>query len=175
LGSPTAKARAQAIVCLNNTRQLVLAWQVYEADEAPAGVARDPTGTPPREPAIAGEPVACLPCLTWTYPHSAATREPAKTSVSALRRRGAAEDGDEARLWFRPAAWPAGSGGLSATERGTAHHRFLQLVRLDQVGSRAGLAAEPGSDPRLDACDRIVGLDRAMPISGGRRVPWAAS
>jgi ATP-dependent helicase/nuclease subunit A len=120
----------------------MLAWQVYEADEAPAGVARDPTGTPPREPAIAGEPVACLPCLTWTYPHSAATREPAKTSVSALRRRGAAEDGDEARLWFRPAAWPAGSGGLSATERGTAHHRFLQLVRLDQVGSRAGLAAE---------------------------------
>ena len=38
--------------------------------------------------------------------------------------------------------------------------------------ARAGLAAEPGSDPRLDARDRIVGVDRAVPISGGRRAAY---
>jgi len=38
--------------------------------------------------------------------------------------------------------------------------------------ARAGLAAGPGADPRLDARDRIVGLDRAVPVSGGRRVAY---
>jgi selenocysteine lyase/cysteine desulfurase len=37
---------------------------------------------------------------------------------------------------------------------------------------RARLAAEPRFDPLLDARERIVGLDRAVPISGGRRVPY---
>ena len=32
----TAKARAQAIVCLNNTRQLELAWQAYASDKEDA-------------------------------------------------------------------------------------------------------------------------------------------
>jgi len=121
----------------------MLAWRVYEAEEAPASAASDPTSAPHNEPAIAGEPVPRLPCLTWTYPPSAATREPAKTSVSALRGRSAKEDGEETLSWFRPAEPRADPGGvLYAAERGTAHHRFLQLVRLDQVASRAELAAE---------------------------------
>ena len=38
--------------------------------------------------------------------------------------------------------------------------------------ARAGLASEPGCDPGLDARDRIVGVDRAVPISGGRRAAF---
>ena len=37
--------------------------------------------------------------MTWNYPFAPATIEPAKTSVSALRRRGAERD-EEARPWF---------------------------------------------------------------------------
>jgi selenocysteine lyase/cysteine desulfurase len=38
--------------------------------------------------------------------------------------------------------------------------------------ARAGLAAEPGSDPCLGARHRIVGVGRAVPISGGRRAVY---
>jgi selenocysteine lyase/cysteine desulfurase len=38
--------------------------------------------------------------------------------------------------------------------------------------ARAGPAAEPGPDPCLDARGRIVGVGRAVPISGGRRAVY---
>ncbi|MDB6020629.1 MAG: ATP-dependent deoxyribonuclease subunit, partial [Pedosphaera sp.] len=84
--------------------------------------------------------------LTWQYPHRAATAEPAKTSVSALRRRLAEET--EAVPKFKSASFKSQTtsrtplGKLSATEVGTAHHLFLQLVSLEQAGTLAGLKAE---------------------------------
>ena len=100
--------------------------------------------------------------LMWRYPCAEATREPAKASVSALRRR-AIELADEE-------AWPvsfvrptmAGSPGtlrdkllspsrlramrgkteLSAAETGTAHHLFQQFVDLARVDSPAALREE---------------------------------
>jgi ATP-dependent helicase/nuclease subunit A len=90
--------------------------------------------------------------LAWRYPHRAAIQEPAKTSVSALRRRLADETDAEAKPLFKfkaPSSKPKvekssdGRGArLSATEVGTAHHTFLQLVSLDQVGSVAKLKEE---------------------------------
>ena len=90
--------------------------------------------------------------LTWRYGFEAATHEPAKTSVSALRRRAAEADAD-AREWPRGELFgfqrsvfsgEARSGilKLSATERGTAHHAFQQHVALEQTGSVAGMRAE---------------------------------
>jgi ATP-dependent helicase/nuclease subunit A len=82
------------------------------------------------------------------YAHLAATREPAKTSVTALRRRF--EEAEEAAEAFPGVAkkleakrgTPRRQGRLSAADTGTAHHRFLQGVALEQTGSVAGLRVE---------------------------------
>lgn len=84
--------------------------------------------------------------LRWRYSHDQATREPAKTSVSALRHRQTAESNEEAKParfirtnefgQIRPVA------GLSAAEIGIAHHVFLQRVALDRTSSEAELRAE---------------------------------
>ena len=90
--------------------------------------------------------------LAWQYPHFAATREPAKTSVTAVRRRLADENDDEAEPMFwsevhsskSKAGGPPDSrrktrsrkpGRLSAAEIGLAHHTFLQWVSLEKTDS----------------------------------------
>src|SRR5207247_10628867 len=88
--------------------------------------------------------------LEWHYPFAAATTEPAKTSVSALRRRLREETDDEANPLFRASSFKShiGSrsrdviGKLSAAEVGTAHHLFLQLVPLERASSRLELKEE---------------------------------
>ncbi len=85
--------------------------------------------------------------LTWQYPFAAATREPAKTSVSALRRRKPDESDEETRpLYALPTprlqlSVPKhrADGKLTAAEIGTAHHLFLQLLNLEQAGSELEL------------------------------------
>jgi ATP-dependent helicase/nuclease subunit A len=97
--------------------------------------------------------------LSWRYAHAAATREPAKTSVSELKRR-AIEDAEDADLLLPrisalrhasqrttpapPETTHSGraNGKVSAAERGTAHHNFLRLVALDQTESKAALEGE---------------------------------
>ncbi|MBI3874657.1 MAG: helicase-exonuclease AddAB subunit AddA [Verrucomicrobia bacterium] len=101
--------------------------------------------------------------LTWNYPHDTATREPAKTSVSALRRRVADAD-EEAREWpvadgfrIQDSGFSAESsranlaGELSAAERGTAHHIFQQRVALECTGSSVELRAEAERLQRIGA------------------------
>lgn len=82
--------------------------------------------------------------LNWTYPFHPATQEIAKSSVTALRRR-VVEDGEtDAQLLFQPrgrSGSPDGPSG-SAVERGLAHHRFLQFVALNQLGSVPEVQAE---------------------------------
>lgn len=97
--------------------------------------------------------------LSWQYPFAAATRQSAKTSVSALRRQAAAENPDEVTTLFaREQAGrraPAGprkgvatdplvgpSSKLTAADLGSAHHEFLRLVSLDQTGSATALSDE---------------------------------
>jgi ATP-dependent helicase/nuclease subunit A len=72
--------------------------------------------------------------LTWQYPFLPATREPAKSNVSVLRRR-AAEADEDTRQWFAPRRRSRRAGTLSAAEVGSAHHLFLQHLDIAQTGS----------------------------------------
>ena len=81
--------------------------------------------------------------LTQLYPHAPATLEPAKTSVSVLRRRAEAEEEAFQLFPTRTLTRPRRRAGqLTATQVGVAHHLFLQHVALDQTGTLAGLMAE---------------------------------
>jgi ATP-dependent helicase/nuclease subunit A len=84
--------------------------------------------------------------LSWLYPHAAATEEPAKSSVSALRRRAVELLDDDAVHRFpgrqRPGPRREALGTLSAAERGILHHRFLQHVNIESAGSQEELAQQ---------------------------------
>lgn len=132
----------------------LLAWRTYGADELPS----NPPAADVTEPASATTDAGALTSLAarlrWRYPHAAATLEPAKTSVSALRRRLADETDEEARAPYSFPVFAANSTAqavpahglekLSALEIGIAHHRFLQFVSLDRAGGRAELEQEAG-------------------------------
>ncbi len=85
--------------------------------------------------------------LEAQYSFSAATDEPAKTSVSALRRRAMETlEQEETTEIFRPRIRTAKTEIPNATKSsadiGTAYHRFLERVALDQLGSAKALRAE---------------------------------
>jgi ATP-dependent helicase/nuclease subunit A len=88
--------------------------------------------------------------MAWQYPHAAATLLPAKTTVTAIRRRLADETeteelfgretrGDQFKSQRRPGGRRT---ALSATEIGQAHHTFLQHVAMESVGSIEELRRE---------------------------------
>ncbi len=79
--------------------------------------------------------------LTRVYPHQAATMEPAKSNVSALRRRAAELDEDAAHP-FVPVLHKRAAGRLSASDIGSAHHAFQQRVALNRVSSLIELRSE---------------------------------
>ena len=75
--------------------------------------------------------------LSWKYPFVNATRQPAKTSVTALRRQAAAEKDEAVFLTVERAGWGPGRvarapGDLDSAETGKAHHLFLQFVSLER-------------------------------------------
>jgi ATP-dependent helicase/nuclease subunit A len=90
--------------------------------------------------------------LDWTYPHLAATTQPAKSSVSALRRHAAEADAEAQPLEFGPrrpktsarSVKPRPRAAASAVEVGNAHHHFLQLMNLPHANAvdPAGLEKE---------------------------------
>jgi len=96
--------------------------------------------------------------LSWKYPFAGATCHPAKTSVSALRRRAVAAQREEAASLFGtqnpkfkvrsskfspPGKQVAPPGSkVSAVDVGNAHHSYLQHVRLQAITSLAGLKSE---------------------------------
>jgi ATP-dependent helicase/nuclease subunit A len=76
--------------------------------------------------------------VSWRYPFSTATREPAKTSVSALRRRAPEDRDDEAVIWQ-----PRGSdGGVSGIDVGIAHHLLLETLSMAGAMDVAAMRAE---------------------------------
>jgi ATP-dependent helicase/nuclease subunit A len=86
--------------------------------------------------------------LQWSYPRRAATIEPAKTSVTAVRRK-LADEADEEAVIVSPlknadrfASRIVSSGKLTPEEIGNAHHRYLQLVALGSTGSVQELREE---------------------------------
>jgi ATP-dependent helicase/nuclease subunit A len=85
--------------------------------------------------------------LSWEYPFIAATQRPAKSSVTTLRRQAAGELDDEAEQVFparnfAPVARRDARTKLSAADAGTAHHKFLQRVALDNANDVAALKSE---------------------------------
>jgi ATP-dependent helicase/nuclease subunit A len=121
--------------------------------------------------------------LLWAYPFLAATRKPAKTSVTSLRRAAAAPDEEAVSLFARQrpelgadespagAERPAGGGparksgprlaqaGPAAAQVGHAHHAFLQLLSLDRAGSAEELNQEA---QRLQEAGLLTGEDAAL-------------
>ena len=96
--------------------------------------------------------------LNWNYPHWAAVEQGAKTTVTALRHQAMEEQADEAQKFFQPrirriqakaGATGASSARLSAAAIGTAHHKFLQHVALDQTTGAAQLKTEAGRLTKL--------------------------
>jgi ATP-dependent helicase/nuclease subunit A len=85
--------------------------------------------------------------LEWKYPFASATVEPAKTSVSALRRRHLDEAQGEVRPLFvgdRRHSPSRPRTGLSAADTGTAHHVFIEHLELEEIGQPGGLEREAG-------------------------------
>jgi ATP-dependent helicase/nuclease subunit A len=82
--------------------------------------------------------------LSRVYEHALAAAEPAKSSVSALRRQALELDGEEAVQRFDRLPSPPSSsedgGQISAVERGVVQHRFLQLISIKDAHSREALA-----------------------------------
>ena len=111
--------------------------------------------------------------LEWRYANEAATLEPAKTSVSMLRRRARDESDDEARELFAAnvqratfnlqRSKSAAAGKLSAAEVGSAHHTFLELVSLARVGTAEMLRGEAQRlhEEKALSVEEIAALDFA--------------
>ena len=158
-----------------------LRWVVHEDNElvAPAADLEAESAAAPME-ADAAVWQALQDRLSWRYPFPAATHQPAKTSVSVLRRRAAELDEDGAARWEvrRPKSEGRGSGGgdeggvtsgggapvsghpsavtrYAAAELGTAHHLFLQLVSLERTHSVEELRQEAERLEREDALKAV--------------------
>jgi ATP-dependent helicase/nuclease subunit A len=119
-----------------------LRWRICRADPVlPAS--SDKAGEAVDAPVVIAGTVLdeVMERIHWRYPHALAMEEPAKTTVTALRRRALVDE--EARPWefvqsgrsseVRPVS------DLSASELGTLHHEFLQLVNLEQTGDEQSL------------------------------------
>ena len=127
-------------------------WQIWtEAETVTAPTAAIPCAQ--IEPDGDAVTVRSLP----TYPHQAATREPAKATVTGLRKRRQLETEEESgRLtigWSNRGASHVAEddevhldgsapADVSAVERGLLHHRFMELVDLAQTESAASLTLE---------------------------------
>jgi ATP-dependent helicase/nuclease subunit A len=131
----------------------LLRWTIHPRDDPRFAVSGQAAGSA-NEPGVPlgsfGEVKPLRERLLWEYPWQAATLEPAKTSVSVLKRR-ALEDNEALLLGFaRAESWPApargrstgAAAGLGAAGRGSAHHLFLEQVRLDSVDSAVALKNE---------------------------------
>jgi ATP-dependent helicase/nuclease subunit A len=83
--------------------------------------------------------------LSATYSFAAAAKEPAKTSVSVLRRRAMEIlEQEETVQFFRPRARSAGESApkKSSADVGTTYHRFLEQVSFEKLGGAGELRAE---------------------------------
>jgi ATP-dependent helicase/nuclease subunit A len=148
----------------------LLRWDFYTADderlagsgssrreEAPSQVQGEDGASSRR---LLPETLAALrEKLEWGYPHADTTHEPAKTSVTVLRRR-AAEADEEATQWFRPRGGEARRkhGELSAAQLGVAHHTFLQGVDFARAATELDLRNEAA---RLVATGLLTERDAA--------------
>jgi ATP-dependent helicase/nuclease subunit A len=85
--------------------------------------------------------------LSWRYPFFNATKEPAKTSVSEVRKR-IVEISEESKTFFKPphriivVGPDAENDRIPAVVRGEAYHKFLELLDLERCSSIDDVQAE---------------------------------
>jgi len=104
--------------------------------------------------------------LSWEYPFAAATQRPAKSSVTALRRQAEEELDDEAEQIFPARTFVRAErrksrAKLSAAETGTAYHKFLQQVALENADDVAALESEAG---RLER-EKVLSADERAALN----------
>ena len=156
-----------------------LRWAIHDdlkliAQQSETGPAEEPD-----EADLSAEPAVWQQLqerLSWKYSFESATRQPAKTSVSVLRRRAAMADEETTNLFQpdsegrpldltqpatrnpQPATRPPRSHGADV---GTAHHAFLQHVCLAHTESVAALQQEAQrlQDQRLLLPEEAARLD----------------
>jgi ATP-dependent helicase/nuclease subunit A len=114
--------------------------------------------------------------IEWKYPFLPATLEPAKTSVSALRRRANETVDEEAADFYAISAGHLlkneqllSRNQISGTDRGSVHHTFLQFVSLERVGSKDELKAEA---ERLVRQKTLTGEEAALLDFDGLAAFW---
>jgi len=127
---------------LASGRDDLLTWTVVEAAALQSQPAPEPAVSETASAAPA-DWAAMARGLDWRYPQMEASRRPAKASVTQLRRQMADEEAAP-RFDARPARPFAArkKSGLSASERGSAHHAFLERFSLGAAGSLEALRAE---------------------------------
>ena len=124
----------------------LLRWEIYAPDDSRLAFASSADETAPAPAFDVRRAASVLQRISAVYPHDEATREPAKTSISALRRR--MEESEEGFPWFRIAN--AETTSASARARGSAHHLLLELVpietaaNIDAVRATAATLQEQG-------------------------------
>jgi len=115
-------------------------WRFVQLPKEVAG----PAAVEHQKSILASEPESALrelaQRLAFTYPHDAAVRQFAKTSVSLLRK-GLVETGESAD-WFKSRGNGASQG--DAMEYGTSHHRFLEHCRIGGLSKPEAALAEAG-------------------------------
>jgi ATP-dependent helicase/nuclease subunit A len=125
-----------------------LRWEIHE----PFPQASRGDGAQTRPASVSGLPASASEWrqieerLGWRYPWWPATVRPAKTSVSMIRRQAAVDETAAAFPGVPPnrAAFRLRSskGGGTAAQIGTAHHKFLQWVAVENTGSVGALKTE---------------------------------
>ena len=156
-----------------------LRWRIVSAEEPAAGRGETPgeaghaddrsgsRGRPPRPPDVLDQETKqkLRAALMWEYRFVAATKQPAKSSVTALRRQAAEELDDEAGQMFAPRqivrAVERAHVKLSAAGAGSAHHIFLQHLALENADSVAALKreAERLKREKVLSADECAALD----------------
>jgi len=107
--------------------------------------------------------------LSWQYAHAAASKEPAKSSVTALRSRAGELAEEETVERFPRTVFRSRTRGrdeMSAARVGTLHHRLLQHIRLEHaadlraVGIQVKALVEQGLFTSADA--DVLELDKVV-------------
>ncbi|MBI3850605.1 MAG: UvrD-helicase domain-containing protein [Verrucomicrobia bacterium] len=121
-----------------------LSWRLVDSEDLATPTKKTAEDESTSQPVNAVSLSALRKRLAWRYPHPVATKQKAKTSVSAIRRR-LVEEMEEAQPLFkfeRRANPESAMGRLSAAEIGIAHHAFLQFMSLGLVGDQTSLTQE---------------------------------
>lgn len=134
-------------------------WRVYADQDLAASVRAPETKAAASAEADPAQLADLARRLEWRYPFSAATRESAKLSVTALR-----EVNEEAEPQFpgRPGfRTHSRRTGLSAADIGTAHHLFLQMLDLRAANSIHDLHAQANAlvEQHLLSAEQAESLD----------------